>query len=239
MITLNEYYKLYEVNTGGQSAGKLEITKTSVDRAREYAESKVDDLDKQIPDFDKNYKIAQDLAKLGSKERKDMPVVTSRDVKLFQKRLTDGHIDIHKPYADITNPKNPFPYGLTNDMAEHWLKAGLMDGDEKDDKIKVVEKKVKLSNLKPIQKTIYFDKSLNSIFDDGRTVESTKKFLTGKTFYITSSDGFILDGHHRYLTALLIDPSMKVNTLSIDLPIETLLPMMLAYGDAIGNKRNK
>jgi len=38
--------------------------------------------------------------------------------------------------------------------------------------------------------------------------------------------------------SILIDPNMKVNALSIDLSIKKLLPLSLAYGDAIGNTRN-
>ena len=38
--------------------------------------------------------------------------------------------------------------------------------------------------------------------------------------------------------ALLLDSNMKVYVLEIDLPISKLLPLSIAYGDAIGNKRN-
>jgi hypothetical protein len=63
--------------------------------------------------------------------------------------------------------------------------------------------------------------------------------LGNKTFFITSADNFIIDGHHRWLSGIVLDPNLKVNTLSIDLPIKDLLPMAIAYGDAIGNKRNQ
>jgi hypothetical protein len=63
--------------------------------------------------------------------------------------------------------------------------------------------------------------------------------LGNKTFFITSADNFIIDGHHRWLSGIVLDPNLKVNTLSIDLPIKDLLPMATAYGDAIGNKRNQ
>ena len=38
---------------------------------------------------------------------------------------------------------------------------------------------------------------------------------------------------------VLINPKIKVNCLKIDLPIRELLPLTLAYTDAIGNVRNK
>jgi hypothetical protein len=239
MIRFKQYVEA--VNTGGQEAGKMELSKTSIDQAREEAERIIPNLDKDIPNFDKNLKNAKSKAKVGKTKRKDMPVITSRDVRQFQQRLVDGHIDINDPYADETNPKNPFPQGLDKEKADAWLKAGLNDGDQNDDKIKVIEKYVTVGDLKPIQKQIYIDKSIKMAHNDekGITVDSTKKFLQGKTFYIVSNDGYILDGHHRWLTAMIIDPTMKVNTISIDMPIKELLPMMTAYGDAIGNKRNK
>jgi len=243
MITLTEWYVQFDEakNTGGQSAGKLELLKTSVEQAREYADNVIPDLDTQIPDFDKNFNNVKSKAKVGKTKRSEMPVVTSRDVRLFQNRLVDGHIDIKKPYATETDPKNPFPEGLKKKDAEIWLKAGLLDGDTEDDKVSVNEKYVTVGDLKPIQMQIYTSKSIGMIYnpDKGITVDSTKKFLQGKTFFITSNDNFILDGHHRWLASNLINPKMKVNTLAIDLPIKTLLPMMTAYGDAIQNKRNR
>jgi hypothetical protein len=87
---------------------------------------------------------------------------------------------------------------------------------------------------------MYVDKSVNSMYNESKsiTVKSTTSFISSKTTFITSSDGFILDGHHRWLAGMLIDPSMKVKVIAIDLPIDELLPLMLSYTDAIGNERN-
>lgn len=54
-----------------------------------------------------------------------------------------------------------------------------------------------------------------------------------------SKDRYIIDGHHRFLTGMLIDPKMKVNVLMIDMPISELLPSSLDYSDTIGNVRNE
>ena len=42
-----------------------------------------------------------------------------------------------------------------------------------------------------------------------------------------------------FYLGMLACPKCKVNALQIKLPISKLLPMSLAYGDAIGNLRNK
>lgn len=234
---MNKFNKLYKqiINESGQDAGKMELIKIKVNDAKKLAKNL--GILADIPNFDRNFKDAQKKAGLGKTLRKDMPVINDLNVKKFQKRLEDGKIDINKPFAKDTKSLNPFPTGLSGTKAQAFLKRGLKDGSKNDDKIDIIISSKKVGDLKPIQKQIYVDKSLKSIAEFG--VDMTKKFLEKKTFFITSSDDFIIDGHHRFLAGMLVDPNMKVNTLSIDLPIKKLLPLSLAYGDSIGNKRNK
>lgn len=232
MIKLKDM--LFEI--GGQSAGTLELLSTNVKKAKEFAKKKNFNIDKEMPNFESNYKLAQKKASLGKTKRKDMPVIDDKDVKKFQQRLKVGNLDINKPFAKQTKPSDPFPSGLTGLEATDFLKNGLKDGSKKDDQISVTIKKVSVKALKPIQKQIYYDKSMGATIQFG--VKGSKNFVQNKSFFIISDDNFIIDGHHRFLSALLIDPTMKVNALSIDLPIKKLLPLSLSYGDAIGNVRN-
>ena len=223
----------------GQSAGKLEIDNMTLEQAKEFASKGKGgiDIEKDVPHFDFNFKIAQKLARLGKTKRKDMPVIEDEDVKKFQKRLEDGTIDIHKPLAkDPLVKRNPFPTGLSGLDAKKWLSLGLKDGSIKDDQIDVRITKVKIKDLKPIQRQIYFDKAVGAIKEFG--IESALTYTKEKSFFIISDDNYIIDGHHRWLSTLLLEPTASVNALKIKLPIDKLLPMATAYGDAIGNKRN-
>ena len=227
---------------GGASAGKLELIKTSFIKAKQYVEKKHPDFDieKEIPNFQKNYEYAQKLAKGGFAQRKDMPVIDNRDIKLLQKRLKSGSIDIARPFADNEVPDDPFPQGLDKTIGKKWVSGGLAknDGNAKDDIVDVKIKQVAVGNLKPIQSQIYFDKSIKNVASFG--AQGTKDFSASKSnFYVISSDNRIIDGHHRFLSAVLVDPKMKVTALEIDLPIKDLLPLTLSYTDAIGNTRNK
>lgn len=231
------------LSEAGESAGSMELVKTSVEKARKFAEkafkTKNMDLDKEIPNFDANYKIAKKAASGGETKRVDMPVIDNPQVKQFQSRLKRGHIDFKAPFANKKDQKNPFPKGLSGNTAKEWLQNGLEihDGDKNDDKVSVKMTSLAVKNLRPIQKQIYADISINITADNG--VKDSVSFLTGKSnIFVISADNRIIDGHHRFLSALLIDPNMKVNCLAIDLPISKLLPMSLSYGDAIGNKRN-
>jgi len=229
-----------ETLKGGAAAGKLEIHSTSINQAVDHAVGVLgDEKYAEIANFPENYKIAKAQASRGWTKRKDMPVITSRDVHEFQNRIQQGFIDLKKPFASDTDPNKPFPSGLKGDRAKQWMQNGLakFDGDPSDDRVSVSSKRIPVSQLKPIQKQIYVDKALDAMARG--TLESTKNFLSTQTLYITSSDNYIIDGHHRYLAGMLIDPNMKVQTISINLPIKVLLPLALAYGDAIGNSRNK
>ena len=231
-IIREEIQKLNE--GGGESAGSMELDATSVEDASKFAD-KIG-LKNDLPDFVSNYKKAKKIVSIGRTKRKDMPVINDDDVKKFQARLEKGEIDIRKPFAKDTSVKNPFPAGLSGMKAKDFLKNGLKDGSRNDDIVGVTIKTVMVKNLKPIQKQIYFDKSAKATAQFG--VEGTTNFLKNKTFFITSKDNFIIDGHHRFLSAMLVDPNMKVHALSVDLPIKELLPLSLSYGDSIGNKRN-
>jgi len=225
----------------GAEAGSVEVANTPLKKARTQVElilSKVGkSLELELPNFDSNYQRIYNLFKMGKTKRSDMPAIDSRDTRLFQQRLSQGYIDIKKPLAPSTNIKNPFPLGLTGKQAEEWLEAGLErnDGDANDDKIKVKDGRTEVGNLKPIQKQVYLDKSMTRIAQGSAAI--SRSYLE-RSIYIVSSDHYIIDGHHRYLTAMLIDPTMKVNIIAIDLPLKQLLAVSTAYGDAIGNARN-
>ena len=241
---ITDEYTNILIEAGGAKAGKLELLNTPVMIARDYAEKMFKkngmNLEDEIPNFDKNYDLAKKSARLGFARRKDMPVITNNDVRQLQTRLSKGTIDISKPFAKNNLPDDPYPKGLTKQTGDIWMRSGLAraDGDPKDDVVKVSNEKIAVGNLKPIQAQIYFDKSIKKVSQDG--VESSLNFLTSKNNnFVVSKDNRIIDGHHRFLTTVLINPKIKVNCLKIDLPIRELLPLTLAYTDAIGNVRNK
>ena len=210
---------------GGAEAGKMELIKTDEKKAYEYAKKLFDkkgfDIDKEIPNFDRNYKLAKKLARMGFAQRKDMPVIA-------------------RPFAKNEVPDDPFPQGLDKETGKKWVSGGLAknDGDRDDDKVDVKIKKISVGKLKPIQSQIYFDKSIKNVSKFG--AKGTRDFSASKNnFYVVSKDDRIIDGHHRFLSAVLLDPAIQVTALEIDLPIKDLLPLTLAYTDAIGNVRNK
>lgn len=226
---------------GGAEAGKMELRRTSVEDAHAYAKkvyaSVGRDLDKEIPDFKHNYNHAKKLAGLGYTKRKDMPVISSRDIKHLQGLFMSGAIDISPPFAKTTDVKRVINGSIDLKSAKKFIENGLKinDGDDTDDKVKAVIIKQPVGKLKPIQEQIYFDKPINKQIKETR--KQTINYLKSAVF-VVSKDGYIIDGHHRYMSALIIDPTMKVTTLKVDIDNKFLNKVCLAYSDAIGNQRN-
>lgn len=228
-----------EAMTSGQKPGKMEVVRLDLDMARAFTEAVFEanrrSLDEQIPEFDQNFLLAKHKTQMGRTRRKDMPVINDNQVREFQKRLKKGSLDIEKPLAPVTDPSNPWPEGLSGPEAQEFVKRGLEDKNLSDDKVQVSLVKVPAKDLNPIQRQIYLDKAMGATAKSG--IPATKAFLQ-KSLMILSQDQFIIDGHHRWLSSLIVEPAMKLSGIKIAIPIAKLLPLSVAYGDALGNKRN-
>ena len=80
------------------------------------------------------------------------------------------------------------------------------------DQIKVVEKKIEVSKLKPTQNEINLDKVKLKYDEFSDSLDSIKPF-------IVSSDYHILDGHHQLFALKNIDKNMKVSCYFVDYPM--------------------
>ena len=96
-------------------------------------------------------------------------------------------------------------------------------------------RKTKASLLKPVQREIYLDKSLDRIIvDDLQNVFDNLK----NAKFIATKDEYLVDGHHKWLTAMFLDPSMFISVLFIDLPLNDLLNILEEFEDLVGNVKN-
>jgi len=239
---LNKNIKLLE--SGGETPGKIEIADITAQEALKFINNliqnkkNVNDLDisKLLHNFESKFNKAQTLASKGYTKRKDMPVIDTDQINLLQQRLENGHLDV----VDHINNTiyKAFPKGLKDTVAEEWLLKGLADDNLEDDIITVTKDIIAVEDLTPIQEQIYFDKSIKTIIKYG--IIDTIEFLTNvnESIIIISEDGYILDGHHRWLSAMLIDPKLAINVVKIDIDKESLVNLLNAYSLAIGNKHN-
>ncbi len=234
MKTFKQY--LAEANAGAMDKGKLDWSNMKIEDAFLFCKQNDLDILKFVPEFIKNFTLLQKKIKDGWTKRMDMPRITRADQEMFAKKLTNGELDVNKPYSKTTDPKNPFPERLKGDEAKEFLIAGLHDGDSKDDKIKVKIENVEVGKLFPTQEEVYFDQTVDFLINYGTIEKAFEK--TGDKTIITSNDYSIIDGHHNFAFRHLVDPKSKMKVMKIDLPTDKLLKLALAVGDAVGNKRN-
>ena len=130
-------------------------------------------------------------------------------------------------------------YGDT-ERAFQYLYLGLQDGIIQDDVVEASIVRNSIGLLRPTQSEIWFEKLITNIIQFGNPSEkgggafNQRSMIVNKTLAI-SSDGYILDGHHRFAQIMLVNPSLRVLTLQIGLPIRILLKVATPYGNAIGN----
>lgn len=105
----------------------------------------------------------------------------------------------------------------------------------KSENIKAEFTRLPVSDMKPIQRQIYFDKLVNTEIEFGGMKHGSDQ--TNKTI-IMSREGHIIDGHHRWATAVLQDPTIEIKTLKVNMDIHSLLRYAMQYGISIGNKPN-
>lgn len=91
--------------------------------------------------------------------------------------------------------------------------------------------------LKPVQKEIYLDKSAKDILKRGQY--KTKVYLRNYSTITVSKDLYIVDGHHRWLSAMLINPKMSIKVFQIGLAFTELYRPMIAYSNALQNTRKE
>ena len=223
---------------GGESPGKKEVLKTSTKEATKYFSKKLDlDIEDKIPNFVKNYKLLR--AKLnvhGSEPRKDMPVVSYKQVKEFQKHLTDGFLDIKEPFnKEIENLLGRFPNSLSDKQKEMWKKAGSGDGSHLDDVVDAKIMEIAAQDLKPVQEQIYLSKVRDNFKKKG--IPHSGHLTTTKTL-IVDKNNMIIDGHHRWTAIMIADPSIKMTVLKVDLDMNILIKVSKTFGVSLGNKQN-
>lgn len=216
--------------TGGSFS--INMASASVDEVYEYAQREAEkadvNLDKLWPDFERNYKAIQNkLTKALDIPRNEMPVIEPNEIQVFKEDLEEGKVDLFRPWARGTFE----PPGWTSQgEAEEWIDLGFEDGKLKDDQIKAKRQSISSGDLLPTQSQIWFDKIVGWLIKFGPPQDDF-----GETI-IVSKDGYILDGHHRWASAHMADPSITLDALHVPLGIQKLLEISRTYGAAMGNK---
>jgi len=106
--------------------------------------------------------------------------------------------------------------------------------------------KIKIKKLKPSQSSIYLDKVIEIISENFKFVKNIiKKGVINRNYknisddFLISSDNYIIDGHHRWCSAFILNPKCKIKCTQINLPIDVALPILNAIIKEEFDNRNQ
>jgi hypothetical protein len=168
---------------------------------------KFEDLFESISENHMGYPSAEQYKEI-ERSRKEMRV------KLDDMAVGDQYYESVEIIPNSLNiPRSKMPQIKSNDVRD-FIQFLTNKG------ISVSSKPVSVKNIKMTQRDINKDK-VNSL------IQSDKSSLSKPV--IISSDGYILDGHHRVLALYNMDRNFKLKTIHVDIPIQKLLNISHEY----------
>lgn len=108
-----------------------------------------------------------------------------------------------------------------------WALSG--DGDK--DKIKGVKENIAANKLKPAQNEIFFGKSMGMAVVGTLGIAPTVGGYLGSVW---SQENNIMDGHHRWASTMLGDPTAKIGGYKIKISYKVLIPILRKVGRLFG-----
>jgi len=104
------------------------------------------------------------------------------------------------------------------------VSSGTKDGEDVDDKVKASSASFSCAELKPSQSSMNIDKAVSMAFG---ALKSGK--VGGELGAFISEDGYIMDGHHRWISTFMVDPSATISGFMVNLPGQQLVAVLNAY----------
>lgn len=135
--------------------------------------------------------------------------------------------------------KNMFPTKLSQvdkSLAKTLASKGeeRFDGKNSDDVSKAEKTSVSANKLKSTQTTMDFGKFVGMSIQMMCKIGNFSNGAGGDLGAIISSDGHIMDGHHRWAATLMVDPSASVSGIGINLPGGKLVGVLNVWTVAHG-----
>lgn len=234
-----------DIRNQDKNEDRLNVAITDVNTAYEWTLKQFElaglTMTDYIPHFQENYLSLQEECRLAIDiPRIDMPVIDPDELGDFKLKLQRGELDVFTPFAIGDELYSPEDLIKDTPDAIKFLQLGYEDGLIPDDMVDAKITKTAVGLMRPTQSQIWLDKLVNNIIQWGKpspqgAYDKDSKILTA-TIAI-SQEGYILDGHHRYGQVALVNPTLKMQTLYIGVPIRVLIDIARPYGNAIGNEQ--
>ena len=148
-------------------------------------------------------------------------------------KLVDQKLQALREDAFGSNKAIPLSQ-IPDEAAKAALDAGKKDKNDKDDVAGAGETSVAVGSLKPMQKEVIPAKALAFALGFADNGDPDLETMDA----ITSNDGYIMDGHHRWAARTLLDPGAMVKVEKVDMPADDVVTALNVYTKAKGLKGN-
>jgi len=140
-------------------------------------------------------------------------------LKLMGVMNQNGSVDL----KNMTNKINDF---LDKDKNRDKFLKKVEDDIEP--KVDVENVKIKAKKLKPSQNEIFLDRVIERLAENKKDRKDILKGYLKDQDILISDDSHIIDGHHRWACAYILNPDCEINVTKIDMPIKYALPLLNA-----------
>ena len=152
----------------------------------------------------------------------------------FYQQMSKGRLK----REDTLGQKDPINLSqVSQDVAIAAIDSGLKDNDPKDDALQPEDSfSAPASSLNPSQTEIILIKAFNMAMN---TTPVGGKFAPGGDLgAIVSDDLYIMDGHHRWASTLLVEPNASITATKIPLLGQKLVSLLNIYTKSKGKQGN-
>lgn len=164
-----------------------------------------------VPEYKMSVTSDTDEGARSGAEKTKSGIEKSADICKVTPPVCSGNLGIErKDMPQFDTDANP-------NVIEEYLASFKREG------VKVVDKKMAVGQLKATQKEINADKVKGMAAAHEAFLAGEGKWSPGKAPIVVSSDGYVLDGHHRWAAMLDHDPSNEMPVHQVDAPIKELL----------------
>ncbi len=119
--------------------------------------------------------------------------------------VKDGKVDLAK---------------TTNKIKQYLFKKGIENND-----IEGEEVKIKARDLEPSQKEIFLDQVITYLLKNKKFVKKALKGKIKDDEIVISSDNCIVDGHHKWAGAFILNPDCKIKCTKVNVPYKEAIPV--------------
>jgi hypothetical protein len=131
--------------------------------------------------------------------------INEKNDTLKELGVKDGKIDLSK---------------TTNKIKQYLFKKGIENNDIEGEKVKITA-----TDLEPSQKEIFLDQVISYLLKNDKFVKNALKGKIKDKEIVISSDNCIVDGHHKWIAAFILNPKCVIKCTKVNMTYKEAIPI--------------